>query len=153
MLTKKGKYGLKAMVELGRLPEGRTMLLADIAEANDIPKPFLEIILGELRQAGFVRSKKGRGGGYALARPASEIHIGHLVRALDGALAPISCASRAFYKRCDDCVDEDTCAVRRMMLDVRQAVSDVLDRRTVADMLAPAAVESLTATLEKNPIF
>jgi Rrf2 family protein len=153
VLTKKGKYGLKAIVELGRLPDGRTMLLAEIAEANDIPKPFLEVILGELRQAGFVRSKKGRGGGYALARPASEIHIGPVVRALDGALAPISCASRAFYRRCEDCVDEDTCAVRRMMLDVRQAVSDVLDRRTVADMMGPAAVETLTAALEEDRVF
>lgn len=150
MLTKKGKYGLKAMVELARVRDGETMLLTDIAEANDIPKPFLEIILGELRQAGFVRSKKGRGGGYALARPAADIHIGHLVRALDGALAPISCASRAFYKRCEDCADEDNCAVRRMMLDVRQAVSDVLDRRTVADMLSPAAVETFAAALEQT---
>jgi len=145
MLTKKGKYGLKAMVELARLPEGRTMLLTDIAGANDIPKPFLEIILGELRQAGFVRSKKGKGGGYALAQPAAEIHIGHVVRALDGALAPISCASRAFYKRCDDCVDEETCSVRLMMLDVRAAVSEVLDRRTVADMLALTSVDELMA--------
>jgi Rrf2 family protein len=145
MLTKKGKYGLKAMVELARLPDGRTMLLADIAGANDIPKPFLEIILGELRQAGFVRSKKGKGGGYALALPAAEIPIGQVVRALDGALAPISCASKAFYKRCDDCVHEEICSVRLMMLDVRAAVSEVLDRRTLADMLALTSVDELMA--------
>jgi Rrf2 family protein len=147
MLTKKGKYGLKALVELARLREGQTMLLADIADTNDIPKPFLEIILGELRKAGFVRSKKGKGGGYALARPAEEIHVGHIVRALDGALAPISCASRAFYKRCDDCIDEETCAVRLMMLDVRSAVSDVLDRRTVADMRQLTNVDELMADI------
>ena len=94
MLTNKGKYGLKAMVHLAGMPPGQPALVADIAEANAIPKKFLDAILGELRTAGFVHSKKGRGGGYVLARPATEIMVGAIVRALDGPLAPIGCASR-----------------------------------------------------------
>ena len=89
MLTKKGKYGLKAMVHLAGRPVGEATLVNDIANANEIPKKFLDTILGELRNAGFVFSKKGKGGGYTLARPAHEIKIGHIVRVLDGPLAPI----------------------------------------------------------------
>ena len=126
MLTKKGKYGLKALVHLSGLPVGQLAFVNDIAVANNIPKKFLDAILGELRNAGFVQSRKGKEGGYRLARPASEIKIGHVVRVLDGPLAPIPCASRTQYQRCEDC-DEATCQVRHMMLEVRQAIAEVLD--------------------------
>jgi Rrf2 family protein len=134
MLTKKGKYGLKAMVHLaGRIP-GETTLVTEIAEANDIPKKFLDTILGELRNAGFVNSKKGKGGGYTLAKPAHEIRVGHIIRVLDGPLAPLQCASKASYRRCDDCNDENTCSVRLIMLETREAMATVLDNRTLAEM-------------------
>src|SRR5271157_4805153 len=98
MLTNKGKYGLKALVHLAGLNPGQLALVSDIAAQNEIPKKFLDAILGELRNAGFVRSKKGKGGGYALARPAKEIRVGHVIRVLDGPLAPVSCASRTSYQ-------------------------------------------------------
>ena len=143
MLTNKAKYGLKALVHLaGRCP-GELSLVSDIAETNEIPKKFLDAILGELRNAGFVHSKKGKGGGYTLARPAHEIHIGHVVRVLDGPLAPIACASRTAYRRCDDCPDERRCGVRLMMLEVRDAISAILDRRTLAEMRALADLDEL----------
>lgn len=154
MLTKKGKYGLKALVELARREAGSSLLISEMAAANDIPKPFLETILGDLRQAGFVRSKKGRGGGYALARPPSEIQVGHVIRVLDGALAPIPCASRVFYKRCADCRDEHVCSVRLLMREVRQAVADILDHRSLADMAAlidPEAEPSLSLSEPDRP--
>lgn len=136
MLTKKGKYGLKAMVHLaGRLP-GEATLVTDIAVANEIPKKFLDTILGELRNAGFVNSKKGKGGGYTLARPAHEIRVGHIVRVLDGPLAPIQCASKTSYRRCEDCADERHCCVRLIMLEARNAIATVLDNRTLAEMRA-----------------
>jgi len=139
MLTKKGKYGLKAMVHLaGRLP-GEATLVTEIATENKIPKKFLDTILGELRNAGFVNSKKGKGGGYTLARPAHEIRVGHIVRVLDGPLAPIQCASQTSYRRCDDCPDEKTCSVRLLMCEARQAISTVLDNRTLAEMRALTA--------------
>lgn len=133
MLTKKGKYGLKALIHLARMKAGAPALVNDIASANNIPKKFLDAILAELRNAGLVASRKGRGGGYRLARMPEEIKVGQIIRVLDGPLAPISCASRLRYEPCEDC-DEITCQVRHIMLEVRQAISDVLDNRTLAEM-------------------
>ncbi len=146
MLTNKGKYGLKAMVHLAGMPAGQPALVADIALANAIPKKFLDAILGELRTAGFVNSKKGRGGGYVLARPATEIMVGQIVRSLDGPLAPIQCASRAFYRPCADCAPDRPCAVRRVMAQVRDAIAAVLDARSLAEMrmLAETGEEQFT---------
>ena len=141
MLTNKGKYGLKAMVHLAGLEPGRPTLVSDIAAANAIPKKFLDAILGELRTAGLVHSKKGRGGGYVLARSPSQIMVGEIVRALDGPLAPIGCASKGYYRRCDDCVAEVNCAVRLMMLEVRNSIAAVLDSRTLASMRALADID------------
>jgi Rrf2 family protein len=143
MLTKKGKYGLKALVHLAGRPTGEATLVTDIAVSNDIPKKFLDTILGELRNAGLVNSKKGKGGGYTLAKPASEIKIGHIVRVLDGPLAPIQCASVTSYRRCEDCPDEKHCAVRLIMLEARNAIADVLDRRSLAEIRALAESDEL----------
>lgn len=124
------------MVHLAGRPIGEPTLVTEIAVTNDIPKKFLDTILGELRNAGFVNSKKGKGGGYTLARPAHEIRVGHIVRILDGPLAPIQCASNTAYRRCDDCADEKKCGVRLIMLEARNAIAMVLDNRTLADMRA-----------------
>lgn len=133
MLTAKGKYGLKALVHLAQFPPGELALVADIAASNKIPKKFLDAILGDLRNAGIVQSRKGKGGGYRLARPPEEIKVGSIVRVLDGPLAPIPCASHTRYEACDDC-DVATCQVRHTMLNVRNAIAEVLDRTTLAQM-------------------
>lgn len=133
MLTAKGKYGLKALVHLAQLPPGQLALVADVAEANNIPKKFLDAILGDLRNAGIVQSRKGKGGGYRLARLPEEIKVGSIVRVLDGPLAPIPCASHTRYQACEDC-DVETCQVRHMMLNVRNAIAEVLDHTTLAQM-------------------
>ncbi len=151
MLTRKGKYGLKALIYLAEVPEGQLAFVGDIARAEHISKKFLDAILGELRIAGFVRSLRGKAGGYRLAHPPDKIMVGHVVRVLDGPLAPFPCASRTRYSPCLDC-DEATCQVRHMMLEVREAIADVLDRRSLAsmrDMLKdeapPAAAFALTS--------
>ena len=136
MLTMKGKYGLKAMVYLAGCTPGTPQQVMAIATENGISKKFLDAILGELRVAGLVASKKGKGGGYALARPAHAISVGEIVRILDGPLAPIPCASRTRYRRCRDCVDETHCTVRLMMTEVRESIARVLDRRSLAEMRA-----------------
>ncbi|MFG1350491.1 RrF2 family transcriptional regulator [Xanthobacter autotrophicus] len=133
MLTKKGKYGLKAAVHLARLPPGGSTQVADIAEANNIPKKFLDVILGELRNAGFLSSKKGKLGGYRLAKAPEDIVVGEMIRALDGPLAPFPCASRNAYEPCEDC-DVATCEVRMLMVQVRDAIGTVLDTYTLAEM-------------------
>ncbi len=146
MLTKKGKYGLKALSALADIPEGQLAFVGDIARANNIPKKFLDAILAELRNAGFVYSRKGKTGGYCLARPADEIKIGHVVRVLDGPLAPIPCASKTRYQPCNDC-DEATCQIRHLMLDVRNAIADVLDNTSLTQMRAMGGAEALDAEI------
>lgn len=135
MLTKKGKYGLKALIALGRLAPGETAFSADIAAENQIPKKFLDGILLELRNAGLLRSRKGPSGGYALLLPVSEVRIGQAIRIMDGPLAPIRCASRTAYRGCADCRDPTTCLVRRAMTEVRDAVASILDELTLEEML------------------
>src|SRR5215204_1347466 len=135
MWTKKGKYGLKALLHLAALSPDRTALSAEIAAAHRLPQKFLEAIMLDLVNAGFVRSRKGKGGGYMLAKPASEIRIGNVVRVLEGPLAPIACASPNFYRRCEDCPDEGACAVHMLTVDVRNAIADVLDHTSVEDVL------------------
>jgi Rrf2 family protein len=149
MLTKKAKYGLKAMVYLAGIEPGQTALVADVAANEQIPKKFLDAILSELRNAGFVHSKKGKGGGYMLAKSPAEISVGNLVRTLDGPLAPIQCASRRLYRKCDDCLNEDHCAVRLVMLEARDAIARVLDNTTLEQMRAQG-VDAL-ATVKKKP--
>jgi Rrf2 family protein len=136
MLTAKGKYSLKALAHLATLAPGATAQAIDIAEANNIPKKFLDAILGELRNAGIVHSRKGPGGGYMLGRAPEEIKIGQVIRTIDGPLAPIACASRTAYQPCRDCKDVKTCTVRLVMTRVRDAMSEVLDRMTVSDIIA-----------------
>jgi Rrf2 family protein len=134
MLTAKAKYGLKAMAHLASRPAGRPALIADIAAEEGIPKKFLDAILNELRQAGYLISKPGRGGGYMLALPPERIIVGDIIRRLDGPLAAVPCVSRNFYARCQDCKSEEDCRVRRLMLEAREALAQVLDARTLADM-------------------
>jgi Rrf2 family protein len=136
VLTKKGKYGLKAMVHLAGLEPNTLAQVAEIAKTNSISKKFLDHILTELRHAGLVYSKKGKGGGYALTRPAHEIRVGAIVRALDGPLAPLPCASVTAFRPCDDCSDLKSCSVRLIMVEARNAIANVLDRCTLAEMRA-----------------
>src|ERR1700733_9448142 len=136
MLTAKGKYGLKALAHLASLRPGETTQAVEIAKANNIPKKFLDTILGELRNAGMVYSRKGPGGGYMLARAACDIKLGQVIRAVAGPLAPVACASRSAYQPCRDCNSVRSCMVRLTMTKVRDAISEVLDRMTIADMVA-----------------
>jgi Rrf2 family protein len=132
MLSNKAKYGLKAMMHLAGA-QG-VSLAADIAAENRIPRKFLDAILLELTKAGILSSKKGKGGGYMLARPADAVTAGQIIRILDGPLAPIACASRTAYRPCLDCPDVDACAIREVMLDVRDAMALILDRTSIAMM-------------------
>ena len=132
MLTKKGKYGLKAMAHLAQFPPGQFTHVVDIAQDQNIPKRFLNAILFELRSYGFVNSKMGKNGGYTLAREAETITVGEIVRAIDGPLAPIPCASKTRYQRCDDCVSETNCPVRLVMVEAQRALSQILDNCSLA---------------------
>ena len=130
MLSNKSKYGLKALMHLTGVDGPQ--LANDIASTNQIPRKFLDIILLELSRAGFVAGKKGRGGGYVLARPPERISVGQVIRALEGSFAPIACTSRTDYKPCTDCPDEALCRIRDLMLDVRDQMAMVLDNTSIA---------------------
>ena len=143
MLSHKAKYALKALFQLASVPPGTTMLVAEIAEKENAPKKFLELILLELKRNGIVYSVRGRNGGYALARPAAHITLGQVIRLMDGPLAPIPCASLSGYRPCNDCVSEEACAVRVVMREVRDAVAKILDSRTLVDVGADDAVRLL----------
>ncbi len=134
MLTNKGKYGLKALVHLAALPPGQTAQSIEIAAANNVPKKFLDAILGELRVAGMIATRKGKNGGYMLSRAPGEIMAGAAIRALDGPLAPIACASRTGYRPCSDCTDVPACSIRLLMTEVRDMSAKLLDATSIADM-------------------
>jgi Rrf2 family protein len=132
----KAKYALKALACLANAKEGEPLLIADIAESEGIPKKFLEAILAELKQHGLLRSRKGRGGGYFLAKPAEQVTVAAVLRVIDGPIAPVPCLSRTAYRRCDGCRDEATCTVRLVLKDAHSASVDVLENTTIADMAA-----------------
>lgn len=135
MLSQRGRYALKALLNLARGVEGPRQVSAIALEEN-IPRKFLEAIMSDLRRAGLVEGTRGKWGGYRLTRPADAVTFGEVMRVTDGPLALLPCASRAFYKRCDDCADERSCELRRILARVRNEVSDILDRTTLADALA-----------------
>ena len=133
-LSKRGEYGLKALIDLASQEDPQTLVqMKDIAQRQQIPVKFLEQIMLAMKNGGILRSRAGLGGGYYLARPANEITLGQVVRLLDGPLAPIPCVSQMAYERCV-CEDEATCGLRLAMLDVRNAIADILDKTTLADV-------------------
>jgi Rrf2 family protein len=135
-LTKHGEYALRALIDLGIAQEaGRDLVqIAEIADHENIPIKFLEAILVELKEGGFLDSKRGKHGGYFLARPMDTIMLGGVIRKIEGPLAPIGCVSQNFYEKCS-CPDEDHCGLRMLMLDVRNAIANILDNYSLAQVV------------------
>lgn len=133
MLSMKAKYAIRALIVLAK-NKGKMLQTKNIASEADAPQKFLETILLDLKNHGIVASKRGIFGGYYLSKEPRDILVGNIVRIIDGPLAPIRCASVTAYQKCDDCVDEKTCEIRKVMLEVRHAISGVLDKRSLADM-------------------
>lgn len=141
MISKKTKYALKALCHLAGQPSSQPVLISDLAQAGNIPKKFLEFILLSLRKGGILQSRIGKGGGYYLASAPSKVTLGSVVRILEGDLAPVQCLSETNYARCDECNDEATCGIRLVMMDVNEALAQVLDNLTLADMVSRSADE------------
>jgi Rrf2 family protein len=134
MLSKKCKYAIHALVHMAKDPKEK-FLIKDISEACFIPKKFLEAILLDLKRAGILGSKQGKGGGYSLRRDPSEVNLAEVVRLFDGAIAAVPCATFKFYERCAECVDEEVCAVRDAFLQVRNATVEMLKASTLEDLV------------------
>jgi len=135
VLSHKAKYALRAMVALARADPDEPVLIATIAENEAIPRKFLELILLDLKRRGMIHSRRGRGGGYTLSRAPEDITFGEIVRTIDGPLALVPCVSKTAYRRCDDCVDERSCDIRRVMARVRDATAELLDSTSLADVM------------------
>ena len=143
MLTRKTKYALKALLVLADEGRDKPLLIADLAERAAVPRKFLEAILLEINKAGLLHSRKGRGGGYWLAKEPRDITVGEIIRLTDGPLAPVPCVSVTAYAPCTECKDEETCRIRSVMKEARDALASVLDRRSLADMMRSRGVRSV----------
>ncbi|HSP69702.1 MAG TPA: Rrf2 family transcriptional regulator [Bryobacteraceae bacterium] len=133
-LSKRTQYSLRALYALARGYGRGPILISQLAEEEAIPKKFLEQILLSLKTRGMVSSKPGRGGGYTLAQPPSQITLASVIRMIDGPLAPLPCASETRFRKCDECADIDTCGTRMVMKEVRDAVAEILERTTLASV-------------------
>ena len=135
-LTKRGEYALRALIDFGIAHHfGRPLVkIGELVQKENLPVKFLEQILMQLREAGFIDAKRGKGGGYSLARPPKEIRFGEVIRLIDGPLAPVACCSQTAYERCT-CPDEEHCGLRMLMLDVRNAIARILDRYFLSDVV------------------
>jgi Rrf2 family protein len=134
MLSKKCKYAIHALVHIAKEPHEK-FLIKDISAVCNIPKKFLEAILLDLKRAGVLGSKQGKGGGYFLRREPSEVNLAEVVRLFDGAIAAVPCATFKFYESCAECEDEEICAVRDAFLQVRNATVEMLKGNTLEDLI------------------
>src|SRR5580700_2641303 len=131
-LSKRTQYSLRALYALARSHGHGPTLITQLAQEEHIPKKFLEQILLSLKSTGIVSSKKGKGGGYFLVRPPEEITVGSVIRMIEGPLAPLPCASETRFRKCEECIDVETCGTRMVMREVRDAMASILDSTTLA---------------------
>ena len=134
MLSKKTKYGIKALAYIARKKDRKPVQASEISESENISQKFLESIMLELRKSGFLGSKKGKGGGYYLIKEPREIRMTAVIRVLEGPIAMVPCVSLNYYEKCDDCPDENTCSVHKLMIQVRDASLNVLGENTLEDI-------------------
>lgn len=135
MLSKRAKYALNALVQLAKARSEGPLSAAELAERAAVPRKFLEAILVELRNAGFIVSRKGRNGGHVLRRAPKEIHMADVIRLFDGAIGLVPCVTHIYYERCEECVDEESCGIRDVFMEVREATVRMLKKATLADVI------------------
>ena len=133
MLSKKTKYGLKALSFLAKQKPNSPVLISDISESENISRKFLESILLTLKKNGFLASKKGKGGGYYLLKNPAEVSVSSIIRVLEGPIAMLPCVSLNYYERCDDCTNEDDCSLKILMAEVRDSTLKILENKTLDD--------------------
>lgn len=134
MLTRKTKYGLKALIYIAKQDKSKPVLISEIAEHENISKKFLEAILLDLKKNGILGSRMGKGGGYYLLKEAKDIRIASLIRILDGPIALLPCVSLNFYEKCDDCPSEEACSLHRVMIQVRDNALSILEQKSLLDL-------------------
>lgn len=135
MISKKAKYAINALVHLAKRKEEGPILISDIASTENIPQKFLEAILLDLKKAGILASKKGKGGGYYLLKSTKEVSMADVIRLFDGAIALLPCVAHKYYERCEECKDEETCGIRDVFSDVRNKTVQLLKKATLDEIV------------------
>ncbi len=135
MITKKSKYAIKALIYLAKKKSKEPVLIEEISNDEKIPKKFLEAILLDLRKAGYLGSKKGKGGGYYLLKSAGEINMADIMRLFDGAIALVPCVAHKYYEPCEECLDEITCPIREVFRVIREQTVATLKDNTFSELL------------------
>lgn len=135
MISKKSKYAINALVYLAKHKDDGPIIISQIAEAQNIPQKFLESILLDLKNAGILSSKKGRGGGYYLISDPDDVNLADVMRLFDGAIAFLPCVTYKYYERCEECKDEETCGIRDIFLEVRNETVELLKAGTLSSIL------------------
>ncbi|MGV3588517.1 MAG: RrF2 family transcriptional regulator [Adhaeribacter sp.] len=146
MLSKKAKYALKALLYLTKNADKGLILISEIANTERIPRKFLEAILVDLKTQGVLQSTRGKNGGYSLAKDPAQVSVGNIVRMIDGPLAPIQCVSHLYYRKCDECLNEETCEIRLVMKKVRDATAAILDTTYLSDL------QKITVLVNEEPV-
>ncbi len=135
MLSKKAKYAINALVYIAKNKEEQPISVSRISVEQNIPLKFLEAILTELKNARILKSKKGKNGGYSLNGTPEEIHMAKIMRLLDGAIGLLPCVTYDFYERCEECIDEETCGIRQVAMEIRNETVNLLKAATLADII------------------
>lgn len=136
MISQRARYAFKAIVALARATGDKGLQIKQLCEQEKLPRKFIEQILLSLKAGGYIISRRGRDGGYELLRKPEDIHIGALLRLVDGPMAPLPCLSRTAYRKCDDCVSESNCELRRAFAEPYALYLQALEEKTLADLLA-----------------
>lgn len=135
MISKKTKYAINALVHLAKKEDEGPIVISEIAEAENIPQKFLEAILLNLKKAGVLASKKGKGGGYYLLQNPEEINLADVMRLFDGPIAFLPCVTYKYYERCEECKDEETCGIRDVFFEVRNKTVELLKAASLSEII------------------
>lgn len=136
MLSKKTKYAFHALTFLGKQEKREPILISEIADVTHVPKKFLESILLDLKKAGILTSKMGKGGGYYLLKETKDVLLADVIRMFNGPIALLPCVSLNYYESCDECDSEKTCGLNKIMCEVRDETLKIVANKTLADILA-----------------
>lgn len=135
MISKKTKYAINALVYLAQKSTQQPVLISEIAEHEHIPQKFLEAILLDLKNDGILASKKGKGGGYFLLKSPNDVNMADVMRLFDGPIALLPCVTHKYYQKCDECIDEESCGIRSVFLEVRNQTVDLLKKATLTEII------------------
>ena len=135
MISKKTKYAINALVHLAKRKDEGPILISEIAASENIPQKFLEAILLDLKKAAILASKKGKGGGYYLLKDPDLVNMADIMRLFDGPIALLPCVTYMYYERCEECIDEKTCGIRDVFLEVRNKTVELLKEATLTEII------------------